>query len=128
IVASPTRAPPQDTEEWVDRFATLFSPPTPRASPTNTPAPLLQFDSPRSPDSEFGAFVSVLPSQDPLTTTPFPPTDAEPSTQHMFFSEAIRAHERNKQEVLDELLHNEDHAKDSHNNIAMDAVSMNLRT
>ncbi|KAK0429587.1 TLD-domain-containing protein [Armillaria borealis] len=98
----------KDTEEWIDRFATLFSPPTPRASPTDTPPPLPQFDSPRSPDIEFGAFVSVPPSQDPLATTPFSPVDTELSTSHAFFKEAKRAQERNKREVLDELLRHED--------------------
>ncbi|PBK81546.1 TLD-domain-containing protein [Armillaria gallica] len=101
-------APEKDTEEWIDRFATLFSPPTPRASPTNTSAPLPVLDWPRSPDTEFGAFVSVPPSQDPLATTPFSPADTEPSTSHNFFKEAKRAQERNKREVLDELLRNED--------------------
>ncbi|KAK0184716.1 TLD-domain-containing protein [Armillaria mellea] len=97
-----TPAPAKDTEEWIDRFATLFSPPTPRASPTNSPPPLPQFDEPRSPDTEFGAFVSVPPSQDPLATTPFSPVDAEPSTSHTFFKEATRAQEHNKRQVLDE--------------------------
>ncbi len=48
------------------------------------------------------------PSQDPLATTPFSPVDTKPSTSHTFFKEAKRAQERNKREVLDELLRNED--------------------
>ncbi|PBK81539.1 hypothetical protein ARMGADRAFT_776329 [Armillaria gallica] len=63
--------PAKGTEEWIDRFATLFSPPTPRASPTNTLPPLHQFDSPRSPGTEIGAFVSLPPSQDPFAAVPF---------------------------------------------------------
>ncbi|KAK0454160.1 uncharacterized protein EV420DRAFT_603899 [Desarmillaria tabescens] len=99
--------PAPESEEMIDRFATLFSPPTPHASPTNTPPPStfsILTDSPHSPDGEFGAFVFVPPSQDPLATTPFSPVHTEPHTTHAFFDEAKRAQERNKRDVLDELL------------------------
>ncbi|KAK0200648.1 TLD-domain-containing protein [Desarmillaria ectypa] len=97
----------RDSEEMIDKFATLFSPPTPRATPTNTPPPTISpLDSPRSPDGEFGAFVFVPPSQDPLAIVPFSPVDTkpDPSTNHTFFDEAKRAQERNKRDLLDELL------------------------
>ncbi|KAG7098010.1 hypothetical protein E1B28_005318 [Marasmius oreades] len=71
-------------EDMVDKFATLFSPPTPRASPTGfdsiwkTPAPSsYQHPYPQPPrhersmssDSDFGAFVSVAASEDPLASS-----------------------------------------------------------
>ncbi|PBK58539.1 hypothetical protein ARMSODRAFT_1028173 [Armillaria solidipes] len=88
--------PARLSEEWIDRFATLFlAPPTPRASPTNTPPPLHQFDSPYSTDAELGANNALLAC------------GTEPSTSHAF-TEAKRAQERNKRDVLDKLLRNED--------------------
>ncbi|KAG7439983.1 TLD-domain-containing protein [Guyanagaster necrorhizus] len=101
-------SPIKHAEECIDRFATLFSPPTPRASPTNSP-PLIHptLESPRSPDGEFGTFVSVPPSQDPLAAEPFSPVDVEPSTSRIFFEEAARAQERNRREVLDGLIQDE---------------------
>ncbi|SJL14691.1 uncharacterized protein ARMOST_18157 [Armillaria ostoyae] len=38
----------------------------------------------------------------------FSPVDTEPSTSHAFFTEAKHVQERNKRDVLDELLRNED--------------------
>ncbi|KAK0470973.1 hypothetical protein IW261DRAFT_1671756 [Armillaria novae-zelandiae] len=73
-----------------------------------TPPALPAFDSSRSPDSEPSAFVSVPPSHDPLTMTPFSPVDAQLSTSRTFFKQTTRAYERNKREVLDELLHSQD--------------------
>ncbi|KAF9263165.1 TLD-domain-containing protein [Marasmius fiardii PR-910] len=69
-------------EAMIDKFATLFSPPTPRASPTReqdsiwkTPAPTSSSKPPHqrttSSDSDFGAFVSV--SEDPLDVAAFSP-------------------------------------------------------
>src|ERR1700722_19734055 len=74
-----------DSEPGVDRFVTLFSPPTPPASPIPSPAPIPPSVGPthqpiRAPsrsgavrststDSDFGSFVSVLPTEDPLAST-----------------------------------------------------------
>ncbi|SJL14692.1 uncharacterized protein ARMOST_18158 [Armillaria ostoyae] len=61
----------------MDRFATVFlAPPTPRASPTNTPPPLRQFDS---------------------CPAPWTLRLAQPSTSHAF-TEAKRTQERNKRD------------------------------
>ncbi|KAH9943635.1 hypothetical protein B0H21DRAFT_823619 [Amylocystis lapponica] len=52
-----------------DLFATLFSPPTPRASPTLPPSnapPARYHTRTESVDSEFGSFVSVPSTDDPL--------------------------------------------------------------
>ncbi|KAF5385693.1 hypothetical protein D9757_005528 [Collybiopsis confluens] len=114
--------------QFEDKFATLFSPPTPRASP-DLPAdsifksptrPIAQYQAPNSPDSEFGSFISVPPTEDPLAFATFPddnPNVAKPSPfnpQHAknvslsffgeFAHEAKTAHERNKRDVMDELL------------------------
>ncbi|KAH7908565.1 TLD-domain-containing protein [Hygrophoropsis aurantiaca] len=73
----------------VDRFAALFSPATPPASPIlgggGTPA--MPFVTQRTPhrshmsmDSEFGSFVSVPPTQDPLSFS-FASLDPEPTDQ-----------------------------------------------
>ncbi|KAJ7153463.1 TLD-domain-containing protein [Mycena crocata] len=81
----PTPAPPptktraqldREAEEAFDKFSTLFSPPTPRASPELPPLALPVQTKPAhaahaapqmSPDSEFGSFVSVPAAQDPLS-------------------------------------------------------------
>ncbi|KIJ64193.1 hypothetical protein HYDPIDRAFT_112140 [Hydnomerulius pinastri MD-312] len=69
----------QPDESDIDRFATLFSPATPPATPTlifreqppTTTVPSRpahqRHRTQSSADSEFGAFVSVPPSQDPLS-------------------------------------------------------------
>ncbi|KAK1220747.1 oxidation resistance protein 1 [Marasmius sp. AFHP31] len=105
-------------EEMIDKFATLFSPPTPRASPTREQRRRRRRR--HTPDSEFGAFVSVPASEDPLAGVD---ADAgfsfgEGQTQggqghakspslsffDQFAKEAKDASERNRKEVLDELL------------------------
>ncbi|KAG2143399.1 TLD-domain-containing protein [Suillus bovinus] len=112
----------------IDRFATLFSPATPPATPT----PVLR-DQPQtsarpqhknraaSIDSEFGAFVSVPAAQDPLSFD-FPvlepaalksqrPAIAGNASLHyfdQFTSNAKTAFEQNRRVVLDELLEHED--------------------
>ncbi|KAL0060048.1 oxidation resistance protein 1 [Marasmius tenuissimus] len=122
-------------EEMIDKFATLFSPPTPRASPTReindgdsiwkTPAPsrppAQQHWEPSTPDSEFGAFVSVPASEDPLADADADFSFGESQSQgggqgqghakssslsffDQFAKEAKDASERNRKEVLDELL------------------------
>ncbi|KAL0571036.1 oxidation resistance protein 1 [Marasmius crinis-equi] len=120
-------------EEMIDKFATLFSPPTPRASPTprgdndsiwKTPEPTKRhqpsqyFEQPLSPDSEFGSFVSVPASEDPLADADFSfgESSSSPTTSNrrmrapslsffdQFAKEAKDASERNKKGVLDELL------------------------
>ncbi|KAL1666349.1 TLD-domain-containing protein [Schizophyllum commune] len=138
-----------DDEAAFDKFATLFSPATPRASPTpegkaamnappvaqRRPPPIATFD------SEFGSFVPVSANEDPLSfmssspsvstlpppiqpsVTPRTPqvaahpatttgnvkpnhTRANPSLDFFdaFGREAKEASERNKRQVLDELL------------------------
>ncbi|KAL1731238.1 TLD-domain-containing protein [Schizophyllum commune] len=107
-----------DDEAAFDKFATLFSPATPRASPTpegkaamNAP-PVAQRRPPpiATADSEFGSFVTVSANEDPLSfisSSPSPNhTRANPSLDFFdaFGREAKEASERNKRQVLDELL------------------------
>ncbi|KAL1713769.1 TLD-domain-containing protein [Schizophyllum commune] len=107
-----------DDEAAFDKFATLFSPATPRASPTpegkaamNAP-PVAQRRPPpiATSDSEFGSFVAVSANEDPLSfisSSPSPNhTRANPSLDFFdaFGREAKEASERNKRQVLDELL------------------------
>ncbi|EKM48990.1 uncharacterized protein PHACADRAFT_189009 [Phanerochaete carnosa HHB-10118-sp] len=107
-----------------DIFATLFSPATPRASPTLHPVPdepIMEIVRPRntehsrtsSTDSEFGSFVSVPSTEDPLhqlgsdAGQPFSPVRNFEFFDR-FAEEAKAATERNKKGVLDELLQHED--------------------
>ncbi|KAI0753832.1 TLD-domain-containing protein [Fomes fomentarius] len=106
-------------EDKEDIFATLFSPPTPRASPTQTPEPESTSSRParhartESTDSDFGAFVSVPATEDPLrlgdVTEPAPFT---PLQNYEFFDrfteDAKAASERRRKEMLDELQHEDD--------------------
>ncbi len=108
-------------EELLDKYAILFSPPTPRASPI--PDLSLQTAIPPSPDpipssssdGEFGSFVSVPASEDPLAAfTPIEEAFSSNSSHHArnssqdffdkFAQEARLASDKNKQGVLDELL------------------------
>ena len=105
------------SDEKEDIFATLFSPPTPRASPSHTPEPTYSRTSKHvrseSTDSDFGAFVSVPATEDPLhlgdTSEPAPFT---PLHNYEFFDkfteDARAASERKRREVLGELLQHED--------------------
>lgn len=107
-----------------DIFATLFSPATPRASPTLQPVsdePATESTRPRmrthcrtsSTDSEFGSFVSVPSAEDPLhqlasdISQPFSPIQNFEFFDR-FAEEAKAATEKNKKGVLDELLRHED--------------------
>jgi hypothetical protein len=119
----------------IDKFATLFSPATPHASPTLehsemkfTPIlrPRMHPSDASGSDSEFGSFVSVSAVDDPLASLDFelpPPTQATaPQAAHpddyaqnpslsffgKFGHDAKIAAERNKRGVLDELLLHED--------------------
>ncbi|KAG9310784.1 TLD-domain-containing protein [Chiua virens] len=120
------------SEADIDRFATLFSPATPPATPTSSateplPSVIAPTTRPRkstqgSTDSDFGAFVFVPPSQDPLSFSDAPsPPDAPPVSQtpphpsnvnliyfDQFTSNAKTASERNRRGVLDELLQHQD--------------------
>ena len=106
-----------------DIFATLFSPATPRASPTLQPVPDEPFTESTRPrmrahsrtsstDSEFGSFVSVPSAEDPLHQAasdigqPFSPIQNFEFFDQ-FTENAKAATERNKMGVLDELLQNE---------------------
>ncbi|TRM61207.1 hypothetical protein BD626DRAFT_83726 [Schizophyllum amplum] len=140
-----------DDEAAFDKFATLFSPPTPRASPTSEAKNAKDARATAPPhrppiavsDSDFGSFVSVSANEDPLsfmsssanvlpppmqpsfapltpqpTRTPTMPASSKPNHTRAnpsldffdaFGREAKEASERNKRQVLDELLlHEED--------------------
>lgn len=101
-----------------DIFATLFSPATPRGSPTLQPV-LYEPSRPTrhsrtfSVDSDFGSFVSVPSSEDPLhglgdtvESVPFTPVKNFEFFDR-FTEDAKAATERSKKDVLDELLQSE---------------------
>ncbi|KAK7055527.1 Zn(2)-C6 fungal-type domain-containing protein [Favolaschia claudopus] len=119
----------REAEEAFDRFATLFSPPTPRASPLDPLFLPPQTEAPHaapdvSPESEFGSFVSVSATEDPLSLMSPPPPDLEtpiqpePRPGHLrtqsqnFFDEFSRfakdRTETTQRGILDELLMHED--------------------
>ncbi|KAJ7750876.1 TLD-domain-containing protein [Mycena metata] len=123
----------REAEEAFDKFSTLFSPATPRASPVLGPLFLPERSqeavhlAPQSPDSEFGSFVSVPAEQDPLSLmtpgldlgTPMQPqpqpSAARPShvrtpSQTFFdqFSKSAKDRTETKRGLLDELLMHED--------------------
>ena len=111
-----------------DLFATLFAPATPPASPLPLGSPSIfspppsardqvsSINSASSTESDFGAFVSVPPSEDPLAllhsfksepSSP-PPQTARRRLSADFFAEAKAATARNQQGLLVELLEHED--------------------
>ncbi|KAF5345521.1 hypothetical protein D9758_012017 [Tetrapyrgos nigripes] len=122
----------KEEEAMMDKFAILFSPPTPRASPVPGASsddiwkpsgrPSEVQENPMSPDSEFGSFVSVPASEDPLTSFPsfgdIPsttfnppatrPRHAQNSSLDFFDKFSQEAKERNQRGLLDELLLHED--------------------
>jgi hypothetical protein len=111
---SETRSTARDNDE--DIFATLFSPATPRASPTLESAPFepirpVRHNRTASVDSEFGSFVSVPSTEDPLYQLTQDPTPFTPVKNFEFFDQftenAKAATERNKMGILDELLQHE---------------------
>ena len=79
----PQTQTPRKAEDTIDIFSTLFSPATPRPSPTLTPITIFpvnnstnarpiphsyqQYSEPKSADSDFGSFVSVPATEDPLS-------------------------------------------------------------
>lgn len=107
-----------------DIFATLFSPATPRASPTLQPVPDEAMSEPVRPnlrhsrtssvDSDFGSFVSVPSTEDPLHQQASDIAQISFSPLHnfeffdRFTEEAKAATEKNKKVVLNELLHHQD--------------------
>ncbi|KAF7369793.1 Zn(2)-C6 fungal-type domain-containing protein [Mycena venus] len=118
----------REAEEAFDKFSTLFSPATPRASPILDPLSLpvqtqsKKFAAEMSPDSEFGSFVSVPAAQDPLSLmtpgldldTPMQP-EGRPGqprnpSQTFFeeFSKSAKDRTETKRGLLDELLMHED--------------------
>ncbi|KAH9926650.1 TLD-domain-containing protein [Epithele typhae] len=116
LIPLPAQQPhPQDTDGKEDVFATLFSPPTPRATPTPSESAGRSAAGPSfnaharttSVDSDFGAFVSVSASEDPLGLQgePDPFSPIQTST---FFEDARVAADKRRSEVLDELLLHED--------------------
>ncbi|KAF5378562.1 hypothetical protein D9615_007099 [Tricholomella constricta] len=142
-MASPTSAgssvPKQDNggidEAMLDKFATLFSPATPRASPTMEPVPATTIYARPVPrpgisrkeasgsDSDFGSFVTVSAMEDPLAMLDFdlppavtigePPKGSGAQTSSLdffdkFAQDAKTAADRKKHGVLDELLMHED--------------------
>ncbi|KAI1787086.1 hypothetical protein LXA43DRAFT_870702, partial [Ganoderma leucocontextum] len=109
--------PTQKGDDKEDLFATLFSPPTPRASPTRTPEPNSGWSGrharQESTDSEFGAFVSVPATEDPLRLADGPdigPYDSQQNYEFFdkFTEDAKAASEKRRSQVLDELLQHED--------------------
>ncbi|KAI0365830.1 TLD-domain-containing protein [Pilatotrama ljubarskyi] len=116
LIPLPSQPPATSRDDREDVFATLFTPPTPRASPTRTPPPTqgrpVRHARTESTDSEFGAFVSVPATEDPLQLG-F--DERQPAfSQHnqdffdKFTEEAKVASDRKRREVLDELLQHED--------------------
>ncbi|PIL26353.1 hypothetical protein GSI_12109 [Ganoderma sinense ZZ0214-1] len=104
-------------EDKEDLFATLFSPPTPRASPARTPEPTSGWSArhtrQESSGSEFGAFVSVSATEDPLRLADGPDLGPYNSQQNYeffdkFTEDAKAASEKRRSQVLDELLQHED--------------------
>ena len=110
-----------------DLFATLFAPATPPASPLPLGSPSIfspppsardqqsSINTASSTESDFGAFVSVPPSEDPLAPPSFrsepsspPPPTARRRLSADFFAEAKAATARNQLGLLDELLKHED--------------------
>lgn len=107
-----------------DIFATLFSPATPRASPTLRATttddrdverirPRMSHNRTASIDSDFGSFVSVPSAEDPLHQLSESGGEAFPPLQNFdffdrFTEEAKAATEKNKQGVLEELLRHEE--------------------
>ncbi|KAF8147826.1 hypothetical protein B0H34DRAFT_617784, partial [Crassisporium funariophilum] len=119
-----------------DKFSTLFSPSTPRASPTLIPVP----DAPSSSiftssnamryqthkqrarsisslSDDFGSFVSVSAYEDPLSTNiqtfdddqpPPPVTNVSMLFFDKFVEDAKKASEAKRRSVLDELLLHQD--------------------
>ncbi|KAJ7582643.1 TLD-domain-containing protein [Mycena floridula] len=120
LVPLPASRPDKNVEPDVlpDAFSTLFSPPTPRASPTipslaldmQTISPVAheQHDLLRSADSEFGSFVSA--GDDPLSVSA--PLAAPDSSSREFFDKFVHdaavASARNKHVVDEILLHEND--------------------
>ncbi|KAJ6578770.1 TLD-domain-containing protein [Mycena vulgaris] len=124
----------REAEEAFNKFSTLFSPPTPRASPVLDPlslpelAPSTDVAPPMSPDSEFGSFVSVPAAQDPLSLmtpglglvspmqpessaeAPARPGNPRTVSQNFFdqFSQSAKDRTESKRDLLDELLMHED--------------------
>ncbi|KAH9957274.1 hypothetical protein BGW80DRAFT_216051 [Lactifluus volemus] len=119
-----------------DLFATLFAPATPPASPNplqdslsifsplpDSRPPLSATSTTSSTDSDFGAFVSVPSSEDPLARSPSnDPTPLTLPVRHPlnanadFFAEARAATARNQQGLLAELLQHQDDPMYWHNN------------
>lgn len=108
-------------EADINRFATLFTPATPPATPTpdqppTTTRPQHHRNRTVSAESEFGAFVSVPAAMDPLSFD-FPVTE-HPASElsgnasldyfDQFTSSAKTASEQSRRVVLDELLEHED--------------------
>ncbi|KAI8992721.1 hypothetical protein BD414DRAFT_385186, partial [Trametes punicea] len=118
LVPLPEGPPARSSDDKDDVFATLFSPPTPRASPTHTPEPgqsrPARHARTESTDSEFGAFVSVSTAEDPLQLgdddekPAFSPVTQRQDFFGKFTEDAKAASEKKRREVLDELLQHED--------------------
>jgi hypothetical protein len=127
-----------------DLFATLFAPATPPASPLPLGSPSIFSPTPSarsevssispatSTESDFGAFVSVPPSEDPLallsstgeSSNP-PPPPARRRLSADFFAEAKAATARNQQGLLVELLEHEDDPLYWHQPTASQPASVN---
>lgn len=121
LIPLPGADEPRSTvhDDKEDIFATLFSPATPRASPTPRSVPdgllrpAVRHSRSASVDSDFGSFVSVPSSEDPLhqVEPEFSPVPFSPAPNFEFFDRfteyAKVATEKNKRQILGELLENE---------------------
>ncbi|KAF9077814.1 hypothetical protein BDP27DRAFT_1208298, partial [Rhodocollybia butyracea] len=123
LIPVPVASKSDAEEKLEEKFATLFQPPTPRASPVPfspifrpPPRPVedIQHQTSHSPDSEFGPFISVPAFEDPLgpalsinapsSSRPIHVKNPSLSFFDSFAQEAKAANERNKRGVMDELL------------------------
>lgn len=118
LIPLPPNSRTDESESQDDLFATLFSPPTPRASPIPSPGPEHHHietwpkahQRNASVSSDFGAFVSVPPADDPLA-----PSVTAPSPLSPFFNlDQTGNHNGDARQqgqalgVLDELLQHQD--------------------
>lgn len=125
LIPLPENSQRSDNGGQDDLFATLFSPPTPRASPippsapfdTNISRPPLpqRHSRTQSSDSEFGSFVSVPASEDPLHAsgsaaemTPFSPIQNIDFFDRFTEDTKHASDDRSKWDYLDELLEHQD--------------------
>lgn len=113
-----------DNSPAIDPFEELLQPPSARSSNPIFPTPLRTtpisistrakpIDTSNngivSPSDDFGAFVSVEPTDDPLhAQTEFSPADEHPPALTSFVHGASERAESNERRIMDELIHHQD--------------------